>query len=70
MQDVSSAALDWRRKHGRREAGAAPQASRETPTLPGPALIFGEAFVEMGRNLGDNLAADRVRILEGVWRRV
>lgn len=66
VQDVSSAALDWRRRHGRREA--APAASRERPALPGPALIFGEAFVEMGRNLGDNLAADRVRILEGVWR--
>ncbi|MDT8879549.1 methyltransferase domain-containing protein [Halomonas saccharevitans] len=70
VHDVSKSALDWRRKHGRREASDAPQASCPTPpTLPGPSLIFGEAFVEMGRNLGDNLAADRVRILEGGWRK-
>lgn len=65
VHDVTDAALDWRRKHGRREAGEAPRG----PVLPGPSLIFGETFVEMGRNLGDNLAADRVRILAGVWRR-
>ena len=69
VRDVTAAALDWRRKHGRREAGAASRAPRAEPALPGPSLIFGETFVEMGRNLGDNLAADRVRILEGVWRR-
>jgi len=68
VHDVTEAALDWRRRHGRREANAAGGASRPEHTLPGPALIFGEAFVEMGRNLRDNLAADRVRILEGVWR--
>ncbi|MFG6157572.1 class I SAM-dependent methyltransferase [Halomonas sp. 1390] len=65
VHDVTETALDWRRKHSRREAGAPP---RETPALPGPSLIFGEAFVEMGRNLRDNLAADRVRIIEGVFR--
>ncbi len=63
VRDVTDTALAWRRKHGRREAGAAP-----TPPMPGPALIFGDEFVEMGRNLRDNLAAGRVRILEGVWR--
>jgi SAM-dependent methyltransferase len=64
VRDVTETALAWRQKHSRREAGAEP-----APRLPGPALIFGEAFVEMGRNLRDNLAAGRVRILEGVWRR-
>tara|TARA_Y100001001_G_scaffold152269_1_gene164719 strand:- start:414 stop:1493 length:1080 start_codon:yes stop_codon:yes gene_type:complete len=39
------------------------------PRLPGPALIFGEVFVEMGRNLLDNLADDRVRVVQGVWQR-
>lgn len=63
VRDVTETALAWRRKHGRREADAAP-----VPRLPGPALIFGPEFIEMGRNLADNLAAGRVRILEGVWR--
>ncbi|TLF48189.1 methyltransferase domain-containing protein [Halomonas urmiana] len=70
VQDVTAAALDWRRKHSRREVGVAPPgASRSVPALPGPSLIFGEAFAQMGCNLRDNLAADRVRILEGVWRK-
>ncbi|QTF94523.1 methyltransferase domain-containing protein [Halomonas sp. BM-2019] len=64
VHDVTETALAWRQKHGRREAGDAP-----ARRLPGPALIFGEEFVEMGRNLAGNLAAGRVRILEGVWRR-
>lgn len=68
VQDVTAEALAWRRRHGRRETGV-PAASRDRPALPGPAWIFGEAFAEMGRNLADNLAADRVRILAGVWRR-
>ena len=62
VRDVTDEALAWRQKHGRREAGEAP-----APRLPGPALIFGEEFAEMGRNLRDNLAAGRVRILEGAW---
>jgi len=62
VRDVTEEALAWRRKHGRREAGAAP--ARQ---LPGPALIFGAEFIEMGRNLAGNLAAGKVRILEGSW---
>ncbi|MEQ6916244.1 class I SAM-dependent methyltransferase [Halomonas aquatica] len=70
VHDVTEAALDWRRKHSRREADQAPRRdSHPGPSLPGPALIFGKVFVEMGRNLRDNLAADRIRILEGVWRK-
>lgn len=65
VRDVTESALAWRRKHSRREGDGTPPG----PALPGPALIFGEVFAEMGRNLRDNLAADRVRILEGVWRR-
>ena len=64
VQDVTETALAWRRKHSQREGDGAPSG----PTLPGPALIFGEVFATMGRNLRDNLAADRVRIIEGVWR--
>ncbi|MDI5987613.1 class I SAM-dependent methyltransferase [Halomonas sp. M4R5S39] len=65
VRDVTDAALAWRQKHTRRETGE--EAGRAP--LPGPALIFGDTFVEMGRNLRDNLAAGKVRILEGVWRR-
>jgi ubiquinone/menaquinone biosynthesis C-methylase UbiE len=65
VQDVTESALAWRRERSRREGSeaAAPAA------LPGPALIFGDDFPVMGRNLRDNLAAGKVRILEGVWRR-
>ncbi|MDN3557939.1 class I SAM-dependent methyltransferase [Halomonas maura] len=59
LEDVTESALAWRRKHGRRAA----------PPLPGPSLIFGDDFAAMGRNLHDNLADDRVRILAGVWER-
>ncbi|XKE46248.1 class I SAM-dependent methyltransferase [Halomonas organivorans] len=75
LEDVTEAALAWRRKHGRREGApreAPPKeatgAAEANRSLPGPTLIFGEDFVTMGRNLLANLADDRVRILEGVWR--
>lgn len=65
-RDVTEAALAWRRTRSERERGAVPAAA---PTLPGPALLFGDDFPLMGRNLRDNLAAGKVRILEGVWQR-
>ena len=64
LEDVTEGALAWRQKHSRREASEPPAG----PGLPGPGLIFGERFVEMGRNLRDNLAAGKVRILAGCWR--
>ena len=67
VDDVTDSALAWREAHSRRESRAE-DASANTPRLPGPELIFGEAFPAMGRNLRDNLAAGKVRILEGVWR--
>ena len=67
VRDISAAALAWRRKHSHREGPGSGEA--DPAALPGPAVIFGEIFTTMGRNLRDNLAADRVRILEGVWRR-
>ncbi|WP_445158364.1 class I SAM-dependent methyltransferase [Halomonas sp. E14] len=63
VNDVTEAALAWRQVHSRREASA-----EAAPALPGPALIFGPEFAQMGRNLRDNLAAGKVRILAGVWR--
>ncbi|MDR5865433.1 class I SAM-dependent methyltransferase [Halomonas koreensis] len=68
LTDVTEAALAWRRKQGRRAAAPRETANAAAP-LPGPALIFGDDFAVMGRNLGDNLADDRVRILEGAWVR-
>ena len=62
VRDVTDAALAWRRERSRREGGEIPAAA-----LPGPALIFGDDFPAMGRNLRDNLAAGKVRILEGCW---
>ncbi|GHE21697.1 class I SAM-dependent methyltransferase [Halomonas urumqiensis] len=64
VRDVTESALAWRKKHSRRESDAVSPAA----PLPGPALIFGDDFALMGRNLRDNLAAGKVRILEGVWR--
>lgn len=63
-EDVTRQALAWRQKHSRREADEPPPG----PALPGPEMIFGERFPTMGRNLRDNLAADKVRILAGCWR--
>jgi SAM-dependent methyltransferase len=67
VDDVTDAALAWRQAHGRRESQAAEQ-GQSASCLPGPALIFGAEFARMGRNLRDNLAAGKVRILQGEWR--
>lgn len=76
IEDVTATALDWRRKHGQREKtgpGVAPPVAKgaalREPGLPGPVLIFGEEFAQMGKNLAANLADDRVRIIEGSWRK-
>ncbi|WP_104204671.1 class I SAM-dependent methyltransferase [Billgrantia saliphila] len=64
VEDVTEEALAWRQAHSQREQAAGPVAN----SLPGPNLIFGSDFVQMGRNLQDNLTAGKVRILAGVWR--
>ncbi|WP_111413635.1 class I SAM-dependent methyltransferase [Billgrantia lactosivorans] len=63
VADVTDAALAWRQAPGRRDGAS------EAAGLPGPALIFGAEFARMGRNLRDNLAAGKVRVLQGGWRR-
>lgn len=65
--DVTEAALAWRQEHSRRESRP-DGAIEKGHGLPGPEQIFGEVFPIMGRNLRDNLAAGKVRILEGAWR--
>lgn len=68
IEDVTETALVWRQEHSRRESrpDEVRQAAR---SRPGPALIFGAEFAQMGRNLRDNLAAGKVRVLQGGWRR-
>ncbi|MGQ4879405.1 class I SAM-dependent methyltransferase [Billgrantia sp. LNSP4103-1] len=69
VEDVTEAALAWRKERSRRECRAG-EKRQVTPPLPGPGLIFGAEFAQMGRNLRDNLAAGKVRVLQGGWRRV
>lgn len=64
--DVTEQALSWRRHHGRREQQAG---VIEDVKLPGAQLLFGDDFITMGRNLQANLADDRARVIQGVWRR-
>ncbi|QTP56159.1 class I SAM-dependent methyltransferase [Billgrantia sulfidoxydans] len=62
VADVTEAALAWRQAPGRRDGGL------DAAGLPGPTLLFGAEFGRMGCNLRDNLAAGRVRVLQGGWR--
>ncbi|MFG6177608.1 class I SAM-dependent methyltransferase [Halomonas sp. THAF12] len=67
VDDVSASALAWRRRQVEGQ-GKGKERSASAP-LPGPALIFGDDFAAMGRNLLDNLSDDRVRIIAGAWAR-
>lgn len=69
LEDVTAQALSWRQHHAPREMRGQEQERKPVPPLPGPAMIFGEEFAQMGRNLRDNLAAGKVRVVAGVWRR-
>lgn len=62
FEDVSQDALAWRSKHTRREAAGG--GSRLSPVL-----IFGPRFLDMGRNVMENLKADRIRIVQAILRR-
>src|SRR5690554_4747400 len=72
LEDVTAQALAWRQHHTPREALGQEQKQEQerkpASSLPGPTLIFGKEFAQMGRNLRDNLAADKVRVVAGVWR--
>lgn len=69
LEDVTAQALAWRQHHVPRETHDTERQEPEPMSaLPGPALIFGKEFAQMGRNLRDNLAADKVRVVAGVWR--
>ncbi|MCG5497309.1 class I SAM-dependent methyltransferase [Ectothiorhodospira haloalkaliphila] len=68
VEDVSEVALQWRRKHTRREAGRQDNGPGAWAPLS-PALIFGQRFLEMGRNVMRNLEAERIRVVMGTWVR-
>ena len=61
-QDISAAATAWRSKHTQREA-------RGQAGILTPQLIFGADFVQMGRNLAENLRSGRVRLIAAAWHR-
>ena len=59
-EDISQQALAWRQKHRAKEA-------RGQTGILTPQLIFGPRFIQMGKNLLDNLASDKVRLVEAIW---
>jgi SAM-dependent methyltransferase len=62
-QEVSEAALDWRKKHTDRVA-------RGQTNILTPQLIFGPRFIQMGKNLMQNLAEGKVRLFQAGWQKV
>lgn len=62
QQEVTEQALNWRQKHTDKEA-------RGQTGILTPQLIFGPRFLHMGKNLMANLAAGKVRLIEGVWQK-
>jgi len=62
QQEVTEQALNWRKKHTDKEA-------RGQTGILTPQLIFGPRFLTMGKNLMANLAAGKVRLIEGIWQK-
>lgn len=65
--DVSAAALAWRNKHRQRETGQSQQGQIQQQSPLNPQLIFGQRFLQMGKNVMANLAEDKVRVIEAVF---
>ncbi|WP_404419657.1 class I SAM-dependent methyltransferase [Marinospirillum sp.] len=63
QQEVTEEALQWRRKHTERE-------TRGQAQILTPQLIFGPRFLQMGKNLMDNLASGKVRLFQAGWQKV
>lgn len=62
QQEVTQAALDWRKKHTERE-------TRGQTQILTPQLIFGPRFLKMGKNLMNNLASGKVRLIQAGWQK-
>ncbi len=67
--DVTDSALAWRTKHTQREAGSSQQGKTQVASPLNPRIIFGERFLQMGKNVMANLADDKVRVVEAVFIR-
>ncbi len=65
--DVTETALAWRKKHTQREAGSSQQGKTQVASPLNPQIIFGERFLQMGKNVMANLADDKVRVVEAVF---
>jgi ubiquinone/menaquinone biosynthesis C-methylase UbiE len=62
QQNVTEDALNWRKKHTEKEA-------RGQTGILTPQLIFGPRFLQMGKNLMENLQQDKVWLMESVWKK-
>ncbi|SFC06089.1 Ubiquinone/menaquinone biosynthesis C-methylase UbiE [Marinospirillum celere] len=60
--EVTEEALAWRKKHTEREA-------RGQTQILTPQLIFGPRFLQMGKNLMNNLATGKVRLFQAGWQK-
>lgn len=67
LLDVTENALAWRKKHSQREAGDQARGKTQTASPLSPQLIFGERFIQMGKNLMANLAEEKVRVIEAIY---
>ncbi|WP_051206179.1 class I SAM-dependent methyltransferase [Oceanospirillum maris] len=67
IHNVSEDALAWRNKHTQREAGQSDQGKTQQKSPLNPKLIFGERFIQMGKNVMANLATDKVRVVEAIF---
>ena len=63
QQEVTQEALDWRKKHTERE-------TRGQTQILTPQLIFGPRFLKMGKNLMNNLASGKVRLIQAGWQKL
>lgn len=68
VEDVTEQALAWRTKHSQRESGSADKGHTQQKSPLNPQLIFGKRFVNMGKNLMANLADNKVRVVEAIYR--
>lgn len=66
-QLITDKALNWRTKHSQREQGQQPKGNIQSKSPLTPVLVFGERFITMGKNVQQNLADNKVQILEAVF---
>lgn len=65
-QDMSADALQWRKKHTRREQNQQTPGTIQKRSPLSPSLVFGDPFVTMGKNVQQNLADQKIMIIQAV----